>query len=553
MMDFHSDPYIAEQQIRAVVYCLVAFAYIDSDFALSEKEFIRDYLHRLADGRARKALGDDIPRDDIVGKWTKHYHEVLEEYDESIRSNFTESVAEGETTQQFVLARLKLGCFELLRHFDDNGQRQILDTVLELMHADGVVQPQEQAFIDEIIELIHKPIELDDADIEDVEAGSVIVQEAQNLSPKVPNHPWFNRFEWDYARDKATFDIQSATDMDLVDDVRALFDKQREKGAGKLAGKQHFNELEGEDPFLDGYVYVAHPKRGRDYELLVIGDLHGCYSCLKAALLQADVLSKVQKSIDDPKAPMMYVVLLGDYIDRGRFSYSGTLRTVLQLFLNMPNNVFVLRGNHEFYVELRGRVVAPVRPCEAMDSIANVADNAVFKKYMELFQSMPSMLVFGDVLFVHAGIPRTDTFELKYKDLSSLNDPELRFQMMWSDPSEADVVPVELQRENARFPFGQKQFQHFMAKVGLKTMVRGHERIKSGMAKIYDDPKGMLVSLFSAGGATNDDLPTSSNYRQVTPVALTIRYAGGVINMQPFVIDYERYNDPKYNAFFKAS
>jgi hypothetical protein len=155
-------------------------------------------------------------------------------------------------------------------------------------------------------------------------------------------------------------------------------------------------------------------------------------------------------------------------------------------------------------------------------------------------------------LFVHAGIPRTDTFELRYQDLASLNHPEMRFQMMWSDPSEANVVPVELQRENARFPFGKKQFQHFMSKIGCKTMVRGHERIKSGFAKIYDDPQAMLVSLFSAGGETNDDLPTTSNYREVTPMALTIRYAGGVTTMTPFVLEYERYNNPDLNAFFKA-
>jgi len=107
MMDFSSDPYVAEQQIRAVIFCLVAFAYIDSDFALSEKEFIREYLAELADGRAKKKLGE-LPREDIVDKWTKHYHELLDEYDNVVRGHFTESVADGESTEQFVLAKLRL-------------------------------------------------------------------------------------------------------------------------------------------------------------------------------------------------------------------------------------------------------------------------------------------------------------------------------------------------------------------------------------------------------------------------------------------------------------
>ena len=67
-----------------------------------------------------------------------------------------------------------------------------------------------------------------------------------------------------------------------------------------------------------------------------------------------------------------------------------------------------------------------------------------------------------------------------------------------------------------------------------------------------DDPEAKLFNLFSAGGANNNDLPVNSNYREVTPMALTIRQTKGVTQMTPFIIDWERYNDPKYNAFFKA-
>jgi len=161
------------------------------------------------------------------------------------------------------------------------------------------------------------------------------------------------------------------------------------------------------------------------------------------------------------------------------------------------------------------------------------------------------MLVFDRTLFVHAGIPREDTLAAKWHGLTSLNDAELRFQMLWSDPSEADVVPLELQKANARFPFGKLQFRQFMAKLGCKTLVRGHERVVEGFRKIYDDPEAMLLSLFSAGGATNDDLPLESNYRQVTPMALTIKHKDGIQQVTPFLIDYGRYNDPRYNAFFR--
>jgi predicted MPP superfamily phosphohydrolase len=58
----------------------------------------------------------------------------------------------------------------------------------------------------------------------------------------------------------------------------------------------------------------------------------------------------------------MKLVLLGDYIDRGRFSYNGVLRAAMRSSSRPRSDVYLLRGNHEYYVELNGRVLAPVRP-----------------------------------------------------------------------------------------------------------------------------------------------------------------------------------------------
>ena len=57
----------------------------------------------------------------------------------------------------------------------------------------------------------------------------------------------------------------------------------------------------------------------------------------------------------------------------------------------------------------------------------------------------------------HAGIPRDADIKAKIHDFAALNDPDLRFQMLWSDPSTADFIPEGLQAQNARFPFGREQ------------------------------------------------------------------------------------------------
>ena len=57
---------------------------------------------------------------------------------------------------------------------------------------------------------------------------------------------------------------------------------------------------------------------------------------------------------------------------------------------------------------------------------------------------------------------------------------------------------------------------------------------------------------FSAGGADNEDLPESSSYRSVTPMACTISISDDVATVRPWEIDYRRFNDPKVNRFFAS-
>jgi hypothetical protein len=124
--------------------------------------------------------------------------------------------------------------------------------------------------------------------------------------------------------------------------------------------------------------------------------------------------------------------------------------------------------------------------------------------------------------------------------------------MMWSDPSTSDEVPEELQATSNRFAFGREQARAFLHRMGVRTLIRGHEKVNSGFEPIYDDPDLQLMTLFSAGGANNDDLPPRSSYRAVTPAALTIRYRDGQLDIEPWAIDYESYNDPERNNFFDS-
>jgi hypothetical protein len=552
-LTFAKNPEAAEQQMVAVIVYLTAFGYIDGDFDLSEKVFVLNYIRELVEMRLEgSGPTDPGARVELLGKLTTHYDQVFEQVDNQIRALFDEVVAGNEDQQRFVYAKLKLACFEIFKAFDHENQVLLLEVIDKLIYADGIEHPAEKKFRAELQALLTSDasIALGEDDLEPVTGEPLSVGRPVKLVPAEPNHPLLEHLERHYSIDPETFREQVAFDHDLITQTVTCWDEQRAKGNGRLDGKRQLAELEG--AFLDRHVYALMPRPEDDVELVVLGDLHGCYSCLKGALLQADFFRKVQAYRNDPTQPLVKLVLLGDYVDRGMFSYNGILRTIMQLFVSMPEHVVILRGNHEYYLSHHGKVYAGVRPAEAIATLEPYMPAQMFQAYMMMFESMPNMLLFDRTLFVHAGIPRDDTTAERFRDLGSLNDPEIRFQMLWSDPSRSDFVPAELQRENARFPFGKEQFRSFMAKIGANTMVRGHEKVEEGFREVYQEPDLELINLFSAGGADNNDLPPTSTYRRVAPAALTVRWRRGEVTSTPWAIDWRTYQQPERNAFFRS-
>ncbi len=550
MIKLSPDPRVAEQQIEAIIFYLTTCGYIDSEFDLSEKAFVRAYLRKVVtariDGRHGDALSPEA-RFEAIEREHEHYVEVFQQIDQEVKELFTEAVADGEDVGEFVKAKLKLRAFEMFKDLDDDNREALLEVVDEFINADGVVHPEEVKFRNELAALLDQDPMLDD---EDVVGDEVELSKPIALHPRTENHPFFTSFEHHYSADPAKIRKQIDADVAVLDQAQAYWDKLREAGVGKLSGAGSVDELEFDGAgFLDGHVHVV-PPSNRDFELVVLGDLHGCYSCLKGALMQADFMEKVKRYRADPvNNPDIKLVLLGDYIDRGRFSYNGILRTVLKLFLTVPEHVYVLRGNHEYYIEYQGRVYGGVRPAEAINSLVNHVPDEVFERYLKFFDSMPNMLIHDRMVFVHAGIPRDALVRERWQDLSTLNDPDVRFQMLWSDPSRADVIPEDLQAASARFPFGRKQFRNFMVRLGTNLLVRGHEKVNAGFKNVYHDDDIRLLTVFSAGGIDNDDIPPDSNYRDVRPMALTITRNNGEIKAVPWAIDYARYQSPELNAF----
>ena len=55
-LTFSTDPVVAEQEMRAVIYYLTAFGFIDGEFDASERGFIREFIKGLVESRAASAM-----------------------------------------------------------------------------------------------------------------------------------------------------------------------------------------------------------------------------------------------------------------------------------------------------------------------------------------------------------------------------------------------------------------------------------------------------------------------------------------------------------------
>ena len=541
-----------------IIDLLLTVGYIDGLFHERERVFVHQYLESLVERteidakRAEPAggigigvgMGIGIGIDRVLGDDRGPFDEIFERLEAEIRE-LAQEVTPNVDGPGFVPTRLRVRAVTLFTRLPQAERGPVLEMVRALIAADGAITPHEQDLFGELSRLFA------DAAAHQAPSRPPMSRPLQVTAPlrlgvTTTSHPLLDPYERPYSSDPNERHAQAEHDWQLANQAIARWHLMRASGRGKLAGVADIARIAPGARVLDGHVHVMRPDRA--VELIVLGDLHGCYACLKAAVLQSGFLERAAAHQRDPRAPEVKLVFLGDYVDRGRYGMDGVLRAVLRLFLALPDDVIVLRGNHEHYMQVGPYLRSAVAPAETIASVGPHVPRALIDTMRQLFEEMPTSFIVDRTLFVHGGIPRDDTFAAKFRDLSCLDDPEVRFQMMWSDPAQTDHVPVELQRKNPRFSFGRRQFETFMRAAGLTTMVRGHDKIDAGFEVVFDGSP-LLLNLFSAGGSENEDLPTGASYRSVTPMAMTIEHTPTSAIATPWLIDWPRFNTAPSNGF----
>lgn len=541
----------SERQLQAILFILVTLGYIDGSFDPSERKFIEDRIQEIVDNWINRS---DFYRnlDAAFVENIKHYEkqsllEVLDSIDQSLAKLMDTEVGIDDKLDEFISSRLILRCFEVLAELEGTQRQSVIELVDQLIQADGKVHPAELRFREALVtELARQPVRPPPP----VERPFDFTVHRETVTcPDAYGHAILEEVERPFPPTPDGLLAAAENDIALMRRAIQTLAEVRRDGWGRLEKLTSLEALQDQAPFVDCLAYCYPPHSSRVVDYIVVGDLHGCYGSLKGVLAQTDFFGRVARYRENPgQAPDVKLIFLGDYLDRGFWSWEGVVRTVFRLFVEYPQHVIPLVGNHEWLIERSGKIVSSVIPADAVERWENVLPLEYFTTAKALFDQLSSVVLIDRILLVHGGIPRQRLVS-KWRGLANFNDPAIRLEMCWSDPVLVPEVPAQLQERTQRFAFGISQFQAFMDVVGARVMIRSHEKVGPGFRTEYDDGRYKLYTVFSAGGIANRDLPEQTDYRYAHPAYVLIHEREGKFLANPVRIAWEKFNEHATNHF----
>ena len=214
----------------------------------------------------------------------------------------------------------------------------------------------------------------------------------------------------------------------------------------------------------------------------ICGDTHGQYN---------DLLRLFEFGGRPPKTNYLF---LGDYVDRGKNSVE-TMGLLLAYKIKYPNNIYLLRGNHES--ELINHVYGFYDECRRRYNLK------IYKLFSDCFNWLPiSAIVDDKILCMHGGIsPDLNSLDKIRKIVRPTEVPDkgLLCDLLWSDPDK-NVDGWGTNERGVSYTFNEYIVNKMVEDLDIDLICRAHQVVEKGY-EFFADKK--LVTVFSAPNYCN--------------------------------------------------
>lgn len=176
------------------------------------------------------------------------------------------------------------------------------------------------------------------------------------------------------------------------------------------------------------------------------------------------------------------ILFLGDYVDRGEYSIESII-LLFALTVAYPDNVFLLRGNHEFmetneYYGFKAEIENEYGK-----------DSDLYYQFNMAFNYLPITAIVGETNFcVHGGlssklsmISQIESFQRPLNNCQNL----LLMDLMWSDPTDETLTFKASNRGGGCF-FGQQATEAFLRSNNFTRLFRAHQCCQQGVDTFFN-------------------------------------------------------------------